>query len=54
MVAAGDRLVRALHQTSEDDTVLEGQMDKTTAQANAAIDEALTFIDASTRRMSGD
>ena len=40
---------------SEDDKVLEGmidQMNKTTAQANAAIDDALAFVDASNLRIA--
>jgi hypothetical protein len=39
----------------EDDKMLEGmitQMDKTTAQANAAIDKALEFIEASNKRIA--
>ena len=39
---------------SEDDQVLEGmieQMAKTTALANAAIDDALAFVEASNRRI---
>ena len=39
----------------EDDTVLEGmldQMNKTTAQASAAIDDALAFVDASNQRIA--
>ena len=40
---------------SEDDKVLEGligQMNKTTAQANTAIDKALAFVDASNKRIA--
>lgn len=40
---------------SEDDKLLEGmidQMNKTTAQASAAIDEALAFVDASNKRIA--
>lgn len=40
---------------SEDDKLLEGmidQMNKTTAQASAAIDEALEFVEASNRRIA--
>lgn len=40
---------------SEDDKMLEGmieQMNKTTAQASAAIDEALAYVDASNKRIA--
>ncbi|MDR3220866.1 MAG: hypothetical protein LBU46_02500 [Candidatus Accumulibacter sp.] len=40
---------------SEDEKLLEGmieQMNKTTAQANAAIDEALAFVEASNERIA--
>jgi hypothetical protein len=40
---------------SEDESMLEGmidQMNRTTAQANAAIDEALAFVEASNRRIA--
>lgn len=40
---------------SEDDKLLEGmidQMNKTTAQASAAIDEALEFVEASNKRIA--
>jgi hypothetical protein len=40
---------------SEDDKVLEGminQMNKTTAQASAAIDDALAFVEASNKRIA--
>jgi hypothetical protein len=39
----------------EDDKLLEGmiyQMNKTTAQASAAIDEALAFVEASNKRIA--
>lgn len=39
---------------SEDDLILEGmidQMNKTTAKASAAIDEALAFVDKSNKRI---
>ena len=39
----------------EDEKMLEGMIDqmlKTTAQANAAIDDALAFVEASNRRIS--
>lgn len=39
----------------EDDKVLEGmidQMNKTSAQANAAIDDALAFVEASNKRIA--
>ena len=40
---------------SEDEKLLEGmieQMNKTTAQANAAIDDALAFVEASNKRIA--
>jgi hypothetical protein len=40
---------------NEDEKALEGminQMNKTTAQANAAIDEALAFVEVSNRRIA--
>jgi hypothetical protein len=40
---------------SEDEKLLEGmidQMNKTTAQASAAIDDALAFVEASNKRMA--
>lgn len=40
---------------SEDDKLLSGmidQMNKTTAQANQAIDDALTFVEASNKRIA--
>jgi len=40
---------------SEDETVLEGmidQMGKTTAQASAAIDKALAFVESSNKRIA--
>ncbi|WP_414040161.1 plasmid mobilization protein [Acidithiobacillus sp. M4-SHS-6] len=41
---------------SEDEQMLEGMIDqmlKTTAQANAAIDDALSFVEASNKRITG-
>lgn len=49
------RRAAASFRPSEDDKMLEGmidQMNKTTAQANAAIDEALAFVDASNQRIA--
>ena len=56
-VSMGEFLRRAAsaYRPSEDDKMLEGmitQMDKTTAQANAAIDKALEFIEASNKRIA--
>jgi len=48
------RRAAASFRPSEDDRVLEGmieQMTMTTAQANAAIDDALAFVEASNRRI---
>ena len=48
------RRAAASFRPSEDDQVLEGmieQMAKTTAEANAAIDDALAFVEASNRRI---
>ena len=49
------RRAAASFRPSEDDQVLEGmieQMAKTTAQANAAIDNALAFVETSNRRIA--
>lgn len=49
------RRAAASFRPSEDDKMLEGmidQMNKTTAQVNAAIDEALAFVDASNQRIA--
>ena len=49
------RRAAASFRPSDDDAVLEGmigQMLKTTAQANAAIDEALAFVAASNKRIA--
>lgn len=49
------RRAAAAYRPSEEDKVLEGmidQMNKTTAQASAAIDEALTFVEASNKRIA--
>ena len=49
------RRAAASFRPSEDEQLLEGmiaQMLKTTAQASAAIDDALTFIEASNKRIS--
>ena len=48
------RRAAASFRPSEDDRVLEGmieQMTMATAQANAAIDDALAFVEASNRRI---
>ncbi|MFZ4540063.1 plasmid mobilization protein [Propionivibrio sp.] len=48
------RRAAASFRPSEDDQILEGmitQMNKTTAQANAAIDKALAYVDASNKRI---
>ena len=48
------RQAEAAFQPSEDERVLEGMIDqmlKTTDQASRAIDEALTFVEASNRRI---
>lgn len=55
-LSMGELLRRAVssYRTSEQDKQLEGmidQMNKTTAQANAAIDKALAFVDASNKRI---
>ena len=49
------RRAAAAFQPSEDDRVLDGmidQMAKTTAQANAAIDDALAFVERSNQRIA--
>lgn len=49
------RRAAASFRPSEDEKMLEGmidQMNKTTAQASAAIDKALAFVDASNRRIA--
>jgi len=49
------RRAAASFRPSEDDKILEGmidQMNKTTAQANAAIDRALASVEASNRRIA--
>lgn len=56
-LSMGEYLRRAAssYQASEDDKILEGmiaQMIKTTDQANAAIDAALAFVDASNQRIA--
>lgn len=55
-LSMGEFLRRAAssYRPSEDDKVLEGmidQMNKTTAQASAAIDKALAFVEASNKRI---
>ncbi len=56
-ISMGELLRRAAssYRPSEDDKTLEGmidQMNKTTAQANAAIDKALAFVEASNIRIA--
>ena len=56
-LSMGEFLRRAAssYRPSEEDKVLEGmidQMNKTTAQASAAIDEALAFVEASNKRIA--
>jgi hypothetical protein len=49
------RRAAAAFRASEDEEVLEGMIDqmlKTTEQANQAIDKALTFVEASNRRIA--
>ena len=49
------RRAAASFRPSEDDKALEGminQMNKTTAQASAAIDDALAFVEASNKRIA--
>jgi len=49
------RQAAASFRPAQDDTILEGmieQMVKTTAQANAAIDDALSFVEASNKRIA--
>jgi hypothetical protein len=55
-LSMGEFLRRAAssYRSSKDDKVLYGmidQMNKTTAQANAAIDQALAFVEASNKRI---
>lgn len=55
-LSMGEFLRRAAssYRPSEEDKMLEGmidQMSKTTAQANAAIDKALAFVEASNKRI---
>ncbi len=56
-LSMGEFLRRAAtsYRPSEEDKLLEGmidQMNKTTAQASASIDEALAFVDASNKRIA--
>jgi len=56
-VSMGEFLRRAAssYRSSEDDKVLLGmidQMNKTTARASASIDDALTFVEASNKRIA--
>ncbi len=49
------RRAAASFRSSDDDQVLEGmidQMNKTTVQANAAIDKALAYVEASNKRIA--
>jgi hypothetical protein len=49
------RRAAASYRPAEDDRILEGmidQMNKTSAQASAAIDKALAFVEASNRRIA--
>lgn len=49
------RRAAASFRPSEDDKILEGRIDqmaKTTAEASAAIDEALAFVEASNQRIA--
>lgn len=49
------RRAAAAYRATDDDKMLEGmidQMAKTTAQASAAIDDALSFIEASNQRIA--
>lgn len=49
------RRAAASYRPNEEDKLLEGmidQMNKTTKQANAAIDEALEFVEASNKRIA--
>lgn len=55
-LSMGEFLRRAAvsFRSSDDDQILEGmidQMSKTTTQANAAIDKALAYVEASNRRI---
>lgn len=56
-ISMGELLRRAVasYRPSEDDRLLEGmidQMNKTTLQASAAIDEALALVEASNKRLA--
>lgn len=56
-LSMGEFLRRAAssYRSTEDDKMLEGmidQMNKTTAQASVAIDEALAFVEASNKRIA--
>ena len=56
-ISMGELLRRAVssYSVSEDEQILEGminQMNKTTVQANAAIDNALMFVEASNKRIA--
>ena len=56
-LSMGEFLRRAAvsFRSSDDDQILEGlidQMNKTTAQANAAIDKALAYVEASNKRIA--
>jgi Flp pilus assembly protein TadD len=56
-ISMGELLRRAAssYRPNEDDLMLEGvieQMNKTTVQANAAIDKALAFVAASNKRIA--
>lgn len=49
------RAAASFSPATEEDKILEGmidQMNKTTAKASAAIDEALAFVDASNKRIA--
>ncbi len=49
------RRAASAYQPSEDDRIIQGmidQMNKTSAQANAAIEEALAFVEASNKRIA--
>jgi hypothetical protein len=49
------RRAAASFRPSDDDQILEGmidQMNKTTTQANAAIDKALSYVEASNKRIA--
>ena len=56
-ISMGELLRRAASsfRQNEDDQILEGmisQMNKTSAQASAAIDDAISFVEASNRRIA--